>query len=196
MNVLKGRWQLIVLLALFILPTLGAMVMVFSDWRPASFTNNGDLVDPPVQLSPDQWQSVNAQAPTLAGEWLIVMPQMGACQAACQQRLDTLGRILIALDRDVDRVRLVVLQPNSEPAAAIAPAEDVLQLTTDAAQVESLSAHEQTPMAAHIVDYRGYHVMRYAAPLNAPGLLDDLEKLLRLGKEEAERRALEEASSE
>jgi hypothetical protein len=51
-------------------------------------------------------------------------------------------------------------------------------------------------MAAHIVDYRGFHVMRYAAPLDAAGLLDDLEKLLRLSKEEAERRALEGATSE
>jgi len=50
-------------------------------------------------------------------------------------------------------------------------------------------------MAAHIVDYRGYHVMRYAQPLDASGLLDDLDKLLRLAKEEAERRAAEEAMS-
>ena len=46
MTMIKGRWQLPVLLALFVVPTLAAMVLVFTDWRPAGFTNNGDLVQP------------------------------------------------------------------------------------------------------------------------------------------------------
>ena len=196
MQWLKGRWQLIALLAIFILPTLGAMVMVFSDWRPGTFTNNGDLVQPPEQLNPERWRAVDGAAPTLAGDWLLVMPQTAPCGESCLARLDALNRVRIALDRDIERVRLVVLQPQRLTAPVVEPAEGIVNLAAPAAEVERLSRHDGEPIAAQIVDYRGYQVLRYAAPLDASGLLDDLEKLLRLAKEEAERRALEEAAGQ
>ena len=196
MGWVKGRWQLIALLAIFILPTLAAMVMVFSDWRPGTFTNNGDLVQPPVQLEPGQWQAVDGTAPVLAGDWLVVMPQMQACGEACLERLDALNRVQIALDRDIERVRLVVLQPEDRTEPVLEPAAGILNLAAPMASVERLASHEGEPIAAQIVDYRGYQVMRYPVPLDASGLLDDLEKLLRLAKEEAERRALEEATTQ
>ncbi|MEX0386821.1 hypothetical protein [Spiribacter onubensis] len=192
----KGRWQLIALLAIFILPTLAAMVMVFSDWRPGTFTNNGDLVQPPVQLEPGQWQAVDGTVPVLAGDWLVVMPQMQACGETCLERLDALNRVRIALDRDIERVRLVVLQPEGRSGPVVEPAAGILNLAAPVATVERLALHEGEPIAAQIVDYRGYQVMRYPVPLDASGLLDDLEKLLRLAKEEAERRALEEATAQ
>ncbi|MEX0431154.1 hypothetical protein [Spiribacter insolitus] len=196
MGWVKGRWQLIVLLAIFILPTVAAMVMVFSDWRPGTFTNNGDLVQPPVQLEPGQWQAVEGAAPTLAGDWLVVMPQMQACGEACLQRLDKLNRVRVALDRDIERVRLIVLQPQDQLEPVVEPAAGILNLAAPAAIVERLAVHDGEPIAAQVVDYRGYQVMRYPVPLDASGLLDDLEKLLRLAKEEAERRALEEATAQ
>ena len=196
MERLRGRWQPFALLALFILPIAGSMIMMFSDWRPGSFTNNGDLVQPAEQLDPGQWQGVTEEAPTLAGDWLIVAPQRGDCGSDCRDRVDQLNRAQIALDRDIERVRLVVLQPGSRETPVFEPVPGILNLSAPDAVVDRLARHEGEPMAAHIVDYRGYHVMRYARPLDASGLLDDLENLLRLAKEEAERRALEEATAE
>jgi len=190
---LKGRWQPFALLAVFTLPTAAAMMMVFSDWRPDSFTNNGDLVQPAEAINPGQWQGVVEPAPVLAGDWLIVTPQRGDCAAACRERVDQLNRAQIALDRDIERVRLVVLQPESRQTPVFEPVPGILNLAAADAQFERLARHDGEPMAAHIVDYRGYHVMRYPQPLDASGLLDDLENLLSLAKEEAERRALEEA---
>lgn len=199
MAMLKGRWQLMALALLFFVPTLAAMVLVFTNWRPAGFTNNGELVQPAEQLNPEAWQAVGqGEAPVLKGDWLLVVPQTTACQTDCRERLDVLNRARVALDRDIERVRLIVLQPNTRDQAVI-EADDSADLLTLAAApgvVAALSQHDGEPMAAHIVDYRGFHVMRYAAPLDAAGLLDDLEKLLRLSKEEAERRALEGATSE
>jgi hypothetical protein len=192
----KGRWQVIALLAIFILPTAAAMVMVFSDWRPGTFTNNGDLVQPAEQLEPGTWQGVVESAPVLAGDWLIVAPQSTRCDEDCLERIDRLNRAQIALDRDIDRVRLVVLQPDDVAEPVFEPVPGILNLSAPGAVVDRLAVHEGEPMAAHIVDYRGYHVMRYARPLDASGLLDDLENLLGLAKEEAERRALEEATRE
>lgn len=193
----KGRWQLITLLALFFLPTFAAMVMVFSDWRPDTFSNNGDLVQPAEQINPEQWASLYGQKPVLAGDWLLVMPRRSECTRDCLEIIDQLQRIRVALDRSIDRVQMIVLQPASVAEPVLPPeigAEPgIFNMAATAALVDRLSAHEGSPMAAHIVDYRGFHVLRYAAPLDASALLDDLEKLLRLAKEEAERRAYEEA---
>ena len=196
MSATKGRWQLLAIAALFLLPTLGAMVMVFSDWRPGTFTNNGDLVQPPVQLQPSRWERQAAASEPLAGDWLLVLPRDTACGAQCRERLDTVTRIRVALDRDIDRVRLIVLQPRNGPVDAESLPAGIELMAADPGQLDRLLRHEQAAMAAHIVDYRGFHVMRYAKPLDAEGLLDDLEKLLRLAKEEAERRALQEATAE
>lgn len=193
---IQGRWQLPVLLALFAVPTLAAMVLVFSDWRPAGFTNHGDLVQPAEQLSPGQWTSVRGNPSDFAGDWLVVVPQTEPCGETCEERLDTLSRARIALDRDIDRVQLLLLQPVDGPVDPGAIPEGIRVMEADVDVVDGLSTHDGAPMAAHIVDYRGYHVMRYAAPLDGAGLLDDLEKLLRLSKEEAERRAQEEATAE
>ncbi len=193
----KGRWQLILLLALFFLPTFAAMVMVFSDWRPDTFSNNGDLVQPAEQINPEQWDNLYGEQPVLAGDWLLVMPRRSECAEDCLQVIDQLQRIRVALDRSIDRVQMVVLQPTTaaEPVLPreIASEPGIFNLAATPALVERLIAHEGNAMAAHIVDYRGFHVLRYAAPLDASALLDDLEKLLRLAKEEAERRAYEEA---
>ena len=199
MAMLKGRWQLIALIVLFFVPTLAAMVLVFTNWRPAGFTNNGELVQPAEQLNPQTWETVGAEPkPVLTGDWLVVVPQSDECQTTCIERLDVLNRARVALDRDIERVRLIVLQPNTrtEPVIEASAAADLLTLAAAPATLAALTRHDGEPMAAHIVDYRGFHVMRYAAPLDAAGLLDDLEKLLRLSKEEAERRALEGATSE
>ena len=199
MAMLKGRWQLMALALLFFVPTLAAMVLVFTNWRPAGFTNNGELVQPAEQLNPEAWEAVGqGKVPVFKGDWLLVVPQTTACQTDCRERLDVLNRARVALDRDIERVRLIVLQPNTRDQAVIEADDsaDLLTLAAAPAVVAALSQHDAEPMAAHIVDYRGFHVMRYAAPLDAAGLLDDLEKLLRLSKEEAERRALEGATSE
>ena len=199
MAMLKGRWQLMALALLFFVPTLAAMVLVFTNWRPAGFTNNGELVQPAEQLNPEAWEAVGqGEVPVFKGDWLLVVPQTTACQTECRERLDVLNRARVALDRDIERVRLIVLQPNTRDQAVIEADDsaDLLTLAAAPAVVAALSQHDGEPMAAHIVDYRGFHVMRYAAPLDAAGLLDDLEKLLRLSKEEAERRALEGATSE
>ncbi len=193
----KGRWQLIVLLALFFLPTIAAMVMVFTDWRPDAFSNNGDLVQPAEQLNPGDWTTLSGEAPVLAGDWLLVVPRQAPCDRACLETIDELQRVRIALDRSIDRVQLIVLQPNTvaDPVLEGEFETGIHNMSAPLPLVSALSTHEGARMAAHIVDYRGFHVLRYAAPLDAAGLLDDLEKLLRLAKEEAERRALEEATN-
>lgn len=184
----RGRWQLIALLVLFVGPTLAAMVLTFSGWRPSAGTNHGELIQPPERIAMDEWRDTGGEVPDFAGDWLLLVPVAGDCAADCRDRLATLGRVRVALDRDADRVRVATLQPSgaAPPAAA---GEALARLTAPAAQVAALAGNAGTPVALHLLDYRGFHVLRYPEPLDASGVLDDLERLLRLSKEEAERRA-------
>lgn len=189
----RGRWQLIALLVLFVGPTIAAMLLTFSEWRPAELTNHGELVQPPERIAMDDWRGAGGSLPEFAGVWLLLMPVDGDCTAACHDRLETLGRVRLALDRDVERVRIAVLQPPGSATPRV-EGEAVAELTAPQGEVVELARNAETPVAVHLLDYRGFHVLRYPQPLDASGVLDDLERLLRLSKEEAERRAAREDS--
>ena len=189
----KGRLQLLLLMSIFFLPVVGALILVSTGFMPGGVTtNHGTLVQPAAQLDTQNWQAVRGEAPITGGLWQIVVPFTADCGDTCQERLDLLTRARIALDRSIDRVLLVSVQP---PGAEPPPEtqESVVAMTAPMGEVRRLARVDGTAIAANIVDYRGYHVMRYAEPLDGSGLLSDLEKLLRLAKEEAERRAREEA---
>ncbi|PWG61953.1 hypothetical protein [Sediminicurvatus halobius] len=186
----RGRWQLLAVLVLFVGPTVAAFVLTVSGWRPGGTTNNGELVQPVQRLAMEGWRDRTGEAPDLDGSWILLVPLAGDCNAECEDRLETLGRVRIALDRDVDRVRIATLQPpDSVPPEADGDA--LVRLTAPAPRVAALIGNAGQPVAVHLLDYRGFHVLRYRRPLDASGLLDDLERLLRLSKEEAERRASE-----
>lgn len=189
----KGRLQLLFLMGVFFLPVIAAVILVSSGYMPGGVTtNHGTLVQPAEQLDTKNWEPVRGEAPVTGGLWQIVVPFTADCGEDCQARLDLLTRARVALDRSIDRVLLVSVQPPGvEPPPETQ--DSVIAMTAPMASVNALAQADGVAIAANIVDYRGYHVMRYAEPLDAAGLLDDLEKLLRLAKEEAERRAREEA---
>lgn len=189
----KGRLQLLFLMGVFFLPVIAAVILVSSGYMPGGVTtNHGTLVQPAEQLDTKNWEPVRGEAPVTGGLWQIVVPFTADCGEDCQARLDLLTRARVALDRSIDRVLLVSVQPPGvEPPQETQ--DSVIAMTAPMASVNALAQADGVAIAANIVDYRGYHVMRYAEPLDAAGLLDDLEKLLRLAKEEAERRAREEA---
>ncbi len=189
----KGRVQLLLLMGMFFVPVVAAVVLVSTGYMPGgTTTNRGELVQPAVQLDTTDWEAVRGEMPVTGGLWQIVVPFVSDCGQACQERLDLLTRARIALDRSIDRVLLISVQP---PGATPPPESmsSVVAMTAPMPTVAALTRVDGTAMAANIIDYRGYHIMRYAEPLDASGLLNDLERLLRLAKEEAERRAREEA---
>lgn len=189
----KGRFQLLLLIGIFFVPVVAAIILVSSGYMPGgATTNHGALVQPASQLDMEEWEVVRGEKPVTGGLWLLVVPFLSDCGDRCQERLDLLTRARIALDRSIDRVLLISVQP---PGTTPPPEtmHAVIPMTAPMPVVSNLARADGTGIAANIVDYRGYHIMRYAEPLDAAGLLNDLEKLLRLSKEEAERRAREEA---
>lgn len=190
---LRNRVWLILLFALFFAPALLAWLLVLSDWRPGTTTQHGELIRPPAPVAelPLSSRSGAAVAPNqFAGMWSLLLIAPGDCIEACEQALDWLLRVQISLNKDADRVQLLLaLPPGAAAPATLPPGLEVLQLpqVLAAELTGSGTADAAMPLAVHMIDPFEFRMMKYAAPLDAQGLLKDLRRLLRLSNEEIER---------
>jgi len=175
----RGRRQLLFIAAIFFVPLAAATWLYFSSgWRPASGAQHGELIQPPRAL----------HSPALRGSWSLVLLLAGPCDPACVASLEEIGRVRLALGKDIPRVRRVLLHDGRccEPGLAVLGDPDVLVLAAAGADGEALRA--LFPPAAdggrriYIVDPHGNLVMGYPSAGAGRGLLKDLERLLRLSR--------------
>ncbi len=192
----RGRLQLLAVAALFFVPTLGAWFFVAYDWRPEGTTNHGVLIQPPERVMPTGWTWRSGEpldADWFAGHWTVLAVRDSPCDDACREELDGTLRVRVALDRDAARVEPLLLQP--EGVAAPADAPPVLRTATaPRAEIRRLLGAESRPQgvpeaetAWYLIDYQGFRMMAYPAPLDASDLLADLEQLLRIADPDVER---------
>ncbi|HEU0223902.1 MAG TPA: hypothetical protein VFR29_00540 [Steroidobacteraceae bacterium] len=175
----RGHRQLLLVALLFLVPLGAAMWLYFSSgWRPAPGAQHGELIDPPRTLP----------STALRGSWSLVLLLTGPCDAACVASLEEMGRARLALDKDIPRVRRVLLHDGGccAPGIAVLTEPDVLVLAAAGADGESLRApFPPAPDGGrriYIVDPHGNLVMSYPSTGSGRGLLKDLERLLRLSR--------------
>lgn len=180
------RAQLLLIAGLFVVPVLVAWLVVFSGWRPAGSTNHGQLLEPPVQTATEGWRTPagDLAGPVLMGYWTLLAVAPEGCGTRCQELMDRLRRVRLALNDDAARVQVALALDRPTdlpelPGAAVVqvPAPQLAELAADA-------AGESTGLL--VVDFRGYRMMTYPLPLDGEGLLDDLERLLRASSEDVE----------
>lgn len=175
----RGRRQLLLVACIFFVPLAAATWLYFSSgWRPAPGAQHGELVDPPRALP----------SAALRGSWSLVLLLAGPCDADCIASLEEMGRVRLALDKDITRVRRALLHDGGccEPGLAVLTEPDVLVLAATGADGASLRA--RFPPAPdggrriYIVDPHGNLLMSYPSAGAGRGLLKDLERLLRLSR--------------
>jgi cytochrome oxidase Cu insertion factor (SCO1/SenC/PrrC family) len=185
-----SRQQLLLIASLFFVPLLAAVLLYFSsDWRPAP-EPNGRLIDPPQRLPKARLFLRNgkaARADILRGHRFLVHPVESRCEERCVALLDELGRVRLALDKDAVRVRRVLLHTGlccSEDFPL--KDEDLLVLGATGRKGEALRTMfpltDDGSPGIYIVDPQGNLIMSYPASGSGQGLLEDLERLLRLSK--------------
>ena len=146
----SGRRTLALVLALSLLPLAIGGGLFAFGWKPDRTVNHGTLFTPPVPVD-----DVAASPLAETGRWSLVLLGTGDCDAACTARLDELRRVRTALAKQMHRTRQ--LRAAAPPALAGLPSGTVL-----------------------IVDPRGTAVLHYPPGAGAPGIRDDLERLLKL----------------
>jgi len=187
---------LALLAALFLLPVVLAFLTYYgTSWRPTGRVNHGQLFTParplPALALPhialaggaDPRPAAN-DAPALRGKWSLVYAGDGACETACREALRVARETRLALGNDMGRLARVFLVTDDCCAGSFLAREHpdltVLDASGPAAQplLRALDARE--PYTLYVVDPLGNLVMSYDARTDLRGLLEDLQKLLRL----------------
>jgi hypothetical protein len=180
----RGRRQFLMVASLFVVPVVTAIVLYRSaDWRPV-VNAQGTLIDPPRTLAVAGAALLDgsiAPADAFEGRWSVVRPVAGDCGARERALLEELGRVRLALDKDADRVRRIVVHDGSCAAADLGSGEPDLRVYTVTADfLAQFPPSVDGAAGIYIVDPHGNLMMSYPASGSARGLLKDLERLLRL----------------
>lgn len=190
----RSRWQLLVLFLLFFGPLTAAWILYYGveGWRPASSSNHGVLVSPPVPL-PDPMIGLadggEAGPGLLRKHWTLLYVDNGGCTEACQEALYRSRQVRTALGKESDRVRRLYLSSpgvserlglgDTHPDLVVADAT-----SPGAREIVAAFPADQLPEPdnVYLVDPLGNLMMRFPLEDDARGMLLDLKKLLKLSR--------------
>jgi hypothetical protein len=184
----RVRRQFLLVASLFIVPLATAILLYYSSgWRPAAGAH-GELVNPPRPLAVSGLMLRDgrvAPADVFQGKWSLVHDAGAACDERTRALLDELAHVRLALDKDSERVRRVLLHQGAcDSVEFLSRDADLLVLVAVGPAGKAFLS--QFPPALeeghgiYIVDPHGNLMMAYPAAGSARGLLKDLERLLRL----------------
>jgi hypothetical protein len=195
MAVRRGRRQLLLLAALFLVPLALAFWLYYGPgaWRPVGGTSMGDLVDPARPL-PQVDLPIAGGSPVrdelLRGKWSLVYVGSGFCDDRCRKALYLTRQTRIALNKDADRVERVFLAygdccdneylENEQQDLVVA----IVGSPQAGALLRNFPTYDDGPVEKagriYVVDPLGNLVLSYSASAPDKALLTDLQRLLRL----------------
>ena len=182
----SARRMLLLLATVFFLPFVIGTGLFWSGWRPQKFANYGQLLQPPPVLPESGLRDAEGNAlPTsrLHGKWLLLKLSHEPCRAACEDELQQMQQVHIALNKEQSRVqRVFVASDATQSLAELHARFPDLQL----ARLDSTDGGKSWPRVLtgagrelYLVDPLGNAIMRYDDPPDMRGVLKDLERLLK-----------------
>lgn len=178
----SGLPTLLLIVGLLLLPFAIAAGLYFGGWQPARTVQHGQLLTPPPALPASGLVDASGRpvaSSELHGKWLLVLSLDGPCGADCAARLDELRRIQVSLNKEMGRLRRVVLAPAVDDPALTEAARRQPDLLLLAAPPGWLGLPAAAGYRLHIVDPLGRRVIDYPAAVGAKELRFDLERLLK-----------------
>ena len=182
----RNRVALLVVLGMFFGGMLVAGALRFSGWRPDGMKNQGEMLQPYVDL--------REYAPTLADgrayawhdsprTWRIVaMPRDcdGARREACTHLLGDLVTVWRLMGRNADRVHVLWA---GAPPVEVGTLREVHLVRVDERLRAALARSDKDAAGTDpvwLVDPNGFVVLRYAGGSDPGDLRSDLARLLRI----------------
>ncbi len=177
--------------ALLALPFALAFALYWFEWRPAKLANHGELIEPPRALPESGLTLIDGRPlPTadLRRKWTLIMVSDEPCAAACQHDLQQVRQVQVALNKEMVRLRRVLLGSSivakrADPGLAAVQGNypDLLIAAPDAgAPGESWrSLVDASKHRFYLIDPLGNLMMRYPDQPEMQGMLRDLERLLK-----------------
>ena len=184
----RGRRQLLIVAAVFLLPVLGAFALYYGQlWRPAGSSSKGELITParPLEIAGLRHaDGTPADASVFQDKWTLLYIGDGACDADCRNSLVFARQSRLALNNEMTRVQRVFLATGNCCANDYFKAEHAGLIALDASSPDAQKLLAQFPAdrahSLYIVDPLGNLMMRHDASHTTKDLLDDLKKLLKL----------------
>lgn len=193
-SVWRSRLTLTVLALVFLAPVLGAwwLYSVSDRWRPDT-VNHGVLVVPPRPLDlPHGISAPDGSAfpkEYLRGRWTLVYIGDADCEPLCAGNLYKMRQVRLAQGENMNRVqRLFLITGAVSPLPAVLaqyPQMDVAMLPRQGAGafLSQFVVGDSLPAKAervYLVDPRGNLMMYYAPDAEPKGMLEDLQRLLKI----------------
>jgi len=187
-DVRRGRRQLLVLAALFLVPVAIAFALYYGKlWRPAGSSSKGELITPARPLQFAGLRSIDGAktgGDAFMDKWTLIYIGDGACDADCKESLTYARQSRLALNNEMTRVQRVFLATahccDREYLGREHPGLVVLDASSPEAQVLIAQFPGDRTNSIYIVDPLGNLMMRHTAAGTSKDLLTDLKKLLKL----------------
>ena len=170
-SVLRGRRQIVRLFGIGF-ATLGIAWMMYFIVRDGGWintTNNGEFVDPPVNVAELQTGRVPFD---VDGKWWLWYVATD-CDETCVKTMHDLKSVHILLNRESTRVARAMLTTGGEAGLLQGDEQDKVRLLSKPAALEA---------GVYIVDPLGNLVLRYPVDTVPKPVLEDLKKLLKLSQ--------------
>jgi hypothetical protein len=193
----RGRWVMLAVLLVCAAPVIASYFTYFV-LRPQARTNYSELILPTRPMPPSlrfaELEGAPVAAPSLRGQWLMVVVSAAACDARCERQLLLQRQLHEALGAEKDRVDKLWLvddgaSPRPATLTAIAATGDAHGLfaaprVLRAGRDDLARWLEPGPGQAledhlYLVDPRGDWMMRAPVDADPARLKRDLDKLLR-----------------
>lgn len=186
----RSRRRLLLIVAVFAAPILVAMgwYALAPRLAPAA-PAHGQLIEPARPLEPFAVERAGADPYTradLRGHWTMVVTLDGRCGERCRDRLYATRQIHDALGEDRIRVRRVAIAPNGAETGGLREVLRQHPRLTVLAQRGHGEFARQLPDAptgtVFLIDPFGNLMMRFGPEATADGILNDLERLLKVSR--------------
>jgi len=195
--------MLAALAALFLVPLLLAFYMYYgTDWRPIKRVNHGTLISPvrplpAVKLERESLEAPDPHAPPpgsgapvpklFKDKWSLVYVGEGNCDERCRQALYVMRQTRESLNNNMTRVERIFLVTGNCCAREFLLHEHPGLIVADATSADGRRLLQEfpaddRPYSVFIIDPLGNLMMSYDSRQNPKGLLEDLQKLLRLSQ--------------
>jgi hypothetical protein len=176
--------------ALFLVPLGAAFVLYYGvGWSPGRHVNHGELIEPARPLPAMSLPSAGTHrlVPNVfAQRWALVYVGGGQCDHACRFALLLMRNAHLDLGHDASRVERVFLLTGGGGGAALAreyPGMIVLDASaSQAAKLLAAFPAKGRDGSVFVVDPLGNLMMRYDSRRDPMGLVEDLQRLLRLSQ--------------
>ena len=116
----RGRLKLVVIFAVFLGPLLAAFVWYYGlggVFALRGSTNNAPLISPVIALKPFSNAEINGApftAESLKHRWSVIHTVAERCDRHCEKSLYNTRQTRLALGKDANRLRRILLGPNRE----------------------------------------------------------------------------------